>query len=139
MRRFKSFKSPILDSDSPVEFEIYGQTFRCRKALQGRSLLEFVSASAGDDSSKSAEAVLDFIDQCVIKDDRERFKELTNSEDEIVSMEMIADISSWLVELYTSGDAEGKDSAEKESSASSPGQTTTTSSSEEAPSETVSA
>ena len=146
MRRFKSFGTPILSSDEPVEFEVNGHTFRCRKALQGRTLLEFIGNAGGDNFTKSATAVLDFIDSCVVADDRERFRELTGSENEdeenVVGLETITQISTWLVETYSSGnssDSEGKEQqlVELESNPSLNGQPTTTSMSEAEPSPMV--
>ena len=142
MRRFKSFGTPVLNSDEPIEFELYDQTFRCKTALQGRELLEFVSVSNGENFGASAEAVLSFIDTCITPDDRKKFQELTGSDSEkIVSMEVLTELAAWLVELYSSGDGDdksGKDSADEESKASSNGQPTTTSSSKDTPSKTVS-
>jgi hypothetical protein len=131
-RKFKSFGSPLVSSDTVIEFELYGHTYRCAPALQGRKLLEFVASTSGDDFGQSAEALLDFMDTCLVGDDRAKFRELTTSDDQIVSMSILTDITSFLVESYSGeiGEAGTGKSVPEQSKDSSPGPMSTPSSSE---------
>jgi len=104
MTRFKDFGSPVspaASSDEVITFNLYGERFKCVQALQGRTLIEFIARSSVDNPSESAKAVLDFFDSALAPEDRERFTELTASEDRIVPMDTLTEIMDWLVEQYT--------------------------------------
>lgn len=98
--RHKNFGSPVASSDEPITFEIYGQVFRCRPALQGVVLINFIAESASDDSAAGAKAVLEFFNKAIRPEDRERFFEMTNSEDYVIPMETLSEIMDFLVEAY---------------------------------------
>jgi hypothetical protein len=97
--RHRDFGAPA-SQDEPVTFTIYGQTFRCVPSLQGRTLLDFIATSANEDGAASAGAVLKFFDVAITAADRDRFTELTTSEDTVVPLETLASIMEWLVEQY---------------------------------------
>jgi hypothetical protein len=99
--RHKDFGAPA-NMDEPITFTLYGETFRCAPSIQGRTLLQFISMSGDDESpDKGASAVLQFFDSALVKADRERFVELTSSEDTVVPLETLASIMEWLVEQYS--------------------------------------
>lgn len=134
-RRFKKFESPLLNSDEPLEFELNSVLFRCVPALPGRRILQFVSLSNSEDFGASAEAVLEFIDSCIVSEQREQFRELTMSETQVVPLETLTDISTFLVENYAGGNDE---SPSEPSEVSLPGPTTMPYPSEAVPSQTES-
>jgi len=119
MARYKDFGSPVAaNSDEPITFQLYGETYKCQPAMQGRLLIEFIAQSSVEDPSSSAKAILNFFDSALAPDDRGRFKELTESEDRVVPMETLTEIMDWLVEQYTGRPTEP-------SSPSEPGDTST--------------
>lgn len=134
-RRFKSFGSPIVGNDDPVEFELYNTIFRCVPAIQGKKMLEFISATNDDDYSASADALLEFINTCVVPAQREELSIMLSSDDQIVPMDVLTEITSFLVESY-SGTVGANESGKSESSPSEPssnGQMNTVSLSEDVP------
>ena len=99
--KFKDFGSPIAaSSDEPISFQIYGETFRCRPAMQGTTLIQFIAESSADDPSSSARAVLKFFEQALLTEDSERWEALTLGENTIVPMETLSEIMDWLVGQY---------------------------------------
>ena len=100
--RHMDFGSPVLSSDEPLTFSIYGQTFRCTPMLQGRALVDFIAAGSDrDNPGSSAEAILNLFDRALMAEDRERFTELSLSDDYIIPLEKLTEIMDWLVEQYT--------------------------------------
>jgi hypothetical protein len=99
--KHKDFGSPIASSDEPITFSIYGETFRCRPTMQGTTLIHFIADSAQDDPSAGARAVLNFFDKAIIKEDHERWSELTESDQTVVPMETLSEIMDWLVSQYS--------------------------------------
>lgn len=101
MVRHKDFGAPA-NTDEPITFTLYGETFKCVPSLQGRTLLQFISDSGDNESpDKGANAVLDFFNSALTKADRERFIELTSDDDTVVPLESLAEIMEWLVEQYS--------------------------------------
>ena len=99
--RFKDFGAPVAaSSDEPITFQLYGKTFRCKPALQGRLLIEFIAESSQEDPSAGARAVLKFFDSAIIENDHEAFNELTENPETVVPMETLSEIMDWLVGQY---------------------------------------
>lgn len=98
MARHKSFGSvnPYAESE-PVTFDLYGETFTCRAAVQGRTLLAFGRDSKEDPS----EAVLRFFETVMPEGEFERFEELIDSDDKIVDATTLGEIAGFLVGEYT--------------------------------------
>ena len=100
MSRFKDFGSgPDLSGAEPVTFKLHGETFNCRKAVQGKLLLALVANA--DDPVKSAEAMNKFFEMVLLPEDYVRFEALCADPDKIISVDTIAEIASWLVSEYT--------------------------------------
>ena len=100
--RRKSFKGgKSIDEFEPVEFDLNDQTFRCKPALQGAVLLEFVSKADSDSGGQAAGAMYGFFQDCMEEAEYERFREYLNRDDLIIDMSTIGEIASWLVEEYT--------------------------------------
>ena len=100
--KFMDFGSPVTSSDEPITFRLYDQTFRCTSVLQGYALIKFISgASDPENTAKSADAVLEFFNHALLKEDRERFHAMAESEDYIIPLDTLTKIMDWLVEQYT--------------------------------------
>jgi hypothetical protein len=117
--RYRNFGSPA-QSDEVVVFDLFGEQYKCKAALQGRVLIELVSRADQDNTAEAAAAVLHFFDVVMDDESRERFNELTQSEDRVVSLETLTEIMEWLVQQYAGGERPTEPSPD-----SSPGETIT--------------
>lgn len=98
MSKFKDFGSgPDLSKIEEISFQLHGETFVCKKAVQGKALLNLVKDSASDDPAAAARVVDDFFSQVLTEESLTRFNELLGSE-KIVTVETIAEITNWVVE-----------------------------------------
>lgn len=103
MTKFKDFGSgSTLEEKEPISFMLHGESFDCRKELQGKVLLDLVSRSDGKDPAAAAQVIKDFFKNVLLTESYERFDTLLSDPDKIVSVEMLGQISSWLVEVYSS-------------------------------------
>jgi hypothetical protein len=100
--RRKSFRggTSIADFD-PIEFDLNDQVFKCRPAIQGATLLDFVSRADGDSGGAAAGALYGFFKDAMEEPEYERFSEYLKSPELIIDMELIGEIAAWLVEQYT--------------------------------------
>lgn len=119
MTRYRNFGSPA-QSDEVVAFDLFGEQYKCKPALQGRVLIELVSRADADNTADAAAAVLHFFDVVMDDESRDRFNELTRSEDKVVSLETLTEIMEWLVQQYAGGERPTPPSSD-----SLPGETTT--------------
>lgn len=102
--RFKDFGSDqILDTSEyePVTFRLDGQDFLCYPVLPGSALLEFVSDADSGEGGRASESILRFFKAAMAEDEYERFYTLIKRPDRVTPMEVLADISTWLVEVYS--------------------------------------
>jgi hypothetical protein len=120
-RKFKSFGSPITPGEEVIEFEIYGYTFRCKPGIQGRKLLEFILETESETTGASAAAMIQFLDSSIVDEQRDTFQAVTESDETIIPMDTLSDITAWLIELYSGN------SQEKQPEQSPTGPTITTS------------
>ena len=99
--KFMDFGSPIASSDEPITFRLYGEIFRCTPVLQGYALMKFISGAADpENAASSADAVLEFFDHALYKEDKKRFQEMAESEEYIIPLDTLTKIMDWLVEQY---------------------------------------
>jgi hypothetical protein len=102
--RFKDFGTGVDDQQvsDPISFKLYGEEFSCNPKIQGSVMLRLIADSASQDASKSAAIVTDFFNKVLTEESKARFNALVESPDKIVSIDTLADITSWLVEEYSS-------------------------------------
>lgn len=101
MPRFKSFGSPVTESDKPLTFELYDETFYAVGQIQGKTLMGLVKNANVEDAAESADTLIGFFDEVLLEESLERFNKLTTSKDKIVPVETLAEIVGWLVEEYS--------------------------------------
>lgn len=99
-RDFGSTKS--IDDFDPLEFSLNGETFKCRPAIQGGILLEFVADADSTDGGKAASALYNFFKQAMEDDEYTRFDAMLRDPKVIVDLAVLGDIAGWLIEEYTS-------------------------------------
>jgi len=102
MARFKDFGAGDNAPAEEITFKLHGETFTCRPALQGKTLLDLVAKSSDTENPGEAAAVITkFFSTVLVPESNERFEALANDPDRIVSVEKLGDIVGWLVEQYT--------------------------------------
>lgn len=117
-RTFKSGKA--LSDFDPLEFELNDQTFKCKPALQGAVLLEFVAKADSDDGGAAAGAMYDFFADVMDELEYKRFRNYLKNPTVIIELDMIAEIAAWLVEEYTARPTEPSSSSDDGPSSSGP-------------------
>jgi hypothetical protein len=101
LTRFKNFGSGIKTAElDDLKFEIAGQEFECRPALQGFELLMFIAESS-DDSTSSVESMVGLFKRVMAKKEYDRFEKLLTGKDVIIPISTLTDIAAWLIEEYT--------------------------------------
>jgi len=101
MARFKDFGSGTNTDAEPIVFKLYGEEFTCIPSIQGKVLLEIISDSASDDVATSSAVTLRFFRSVLTHDSLVRFDALLDSKENVVSLETLTEISTWLIEEYT--------------------------------------
>lgn len=102
MARFKDFGSGGDKPTEEISFSLYGETFSCRPAIQGKVLLDLVAKSSDEENpGKAAGVVNDFFKTVLVPESFERFDKLASDSDRIVEVDTLAEITSWLVEQYS--------------------------------------
>lgn len=100
--RFKDFGAGVgQSSDEPLVFRLHGEEFQCHSNLPGKTILDFVIKSASDSPADSAQLVEDFFNTVLKADNRDRFNALVSDPERVVTVETLAEITSWLMEAYT--------------------------------------
>lgn len=127
--RRKTFRGgKKIEEFEPIEFELNEQTFRCKPALQGAVLLEFVSRADSNDGAAAAGALYSFFEDVMETDEYARFREYLRNPDVIIEMDTIGDIAAWLIEEYTARPTQPSESSASGPSSSGPTSTDTPSS-----------
>jgi hypothetical protein len=103
--RFKDFGSAEVVME-PLSFKLYDEDFHCKTSLQGKVLLDMVAAATSQDAGDAAQLVSGFFSKALMPESYERFKVLLESE-KIVTVELMGEITSWLVEQYSGRPSEG--------------------------------
>ena len=100
MAKFKDFGSGTTDlaSAEPVTFKLYGEEFKCKKAIQGKTLLSLVKSAS--DPVEGSEAITKFFDVVLEDESRVRFDALCNDPEKIVTVETLGEITGWLLSEY---------------------------------------
>jgi hypothetical protein len=101
MTRFKDFGAGAPNDAEPISFKLYDETFECVKQVQGKLMLDLVADSSSSDPAKSSAIIGKFFEYVLTDESSERFQKLLQDKEKIVSVETLADITSWLVEEYT--------------------------------------
>lgn len=101
MPRFKDFGAGGEVFTEPLSFSLHGETFECRPAIQGKTLLTMVADAESDDTMKVLNVVSEFFEKTLLPESYERFNALINDPDRIVTMETLGEITAWMVEQYT--------------------------------------
>jgi hypothetical protein len=103
MARFKDFGAGA-SNGAPAEkitFKLHDEEFECIPEIPGKTILDLVAKSGGEDAGESAAVVTGFFDTVLTPESNARFNVLAADPVRIVSMETLSNIIEWLVEQYT--------------------------------------
>lgn len=99
--RFKDFGKGGETTSTPLQFALHGETFSCRPAIQGKFLLSLVAGTEEDSPAAAADTVNQFFKHVIVAEDYQRFEDLLDDPNRIVSVEALGEITGWLVEQYS--------------------------------------
>jgi len=98
--RFKDFGVGAVSNTEPITFKLHGEDFTCYPALQGKVLLDMASMSNSNDPSAAANVMYNFFSKCMLPESYEKFTNLLESPETIVTVETLGEIAGWLTEQY---------------------------------------
>lgn len=103
MAKFKDFGGPDKRKKKaePISFKLYDEEFECVPEIQGQVLLEFAAKSSSSDAGSNASIISEFFGHVLLDESYERFSALVKDKNKVVSVETLAEITSWLMEAYT--------------------------------------
>jgi len=111
-KRFKDFGSTFDGvNNQAVTFKLHGEEFECHANMQGKVLLNIVANSNEDDPKSVASTMTEFFQQALLPESYERFNKLLEDPDTIVTVDVLGEVTGWLVEQYSARPTvESKDS-----------------------------
>lgn len=102
MPRHKDFTGGTKITDfEPLTFSLNKQDFTAKPAIQGSTILDFVSRADGDSGGAAAGALYSFFESVLEEAEYKRFMGVLNDPDVIIDMALIGEIASWLIEEYS--------------------------------------
>lgn len=99
--RFKDFGTGGDSRTDPLSFKLHGEEFHCWPDLQGQVLLQLAAGSADETGLATVQTINEFFDAALKPDSLKKFRELMKDPERIVSVDTLAEITSWLVEQYS--------------------------------------
>ena len=105
--RFKDFGDGGVVLSEPISFKLHGQDFHCKPAIQGKVLLDMVTTASSDDQGAATAVIMNFFAATLTPESKIDFDALLATEDKIVSVEVLGEITAWLVEQYSGRPQQG--------------------------------
>jgi hypothetical protein len=103
MTRFKDFGGGLSDAQKePLVFKLYDEEFTCVPVVPGKTLLELIADASSADTSVQSASTLKFFKDILLAESLERFEALISHKEKIVTLDVLTDITAWLIEEYTS-------------------------------------
>lgn len=100
----KKFKGYVSDDPILIELETPdgsdSRTFKCRRAVAGSTILDFLSDTSDSDPSGMARAVFGLLKSAIEPSEWEGFREFVDNPDNGVSLEVLSEIAGWVSEQY---------------------------------------
>lgn len=99
----KKFKGYV--SDDPIIIELESPegdttTFKCRRAVAGSMILDFLSDASDNDPASMARAVFGLLQAAVEPSEWDGFREFVDNPDNGVSLEVLSEMAGWISEQY---------------------------------------
>lgn len=102
--RHKSFSAGARTKE-PVTFDIEAEgrseQFTAVSQIPGARLLDFIADADSDDGGKAASAIIEFLTDCIVEEDKDRFTSIIRDPDFSIDVEVLASICEFLVTEYT--------------------------------------
>jgi len=107
-KRFRDFGGGNAITE-PISFKLHNEEFNCRPSLQGKVLLEMAAAAQGteNDTAAAASMIDSFFSKALLPESLERFNNLLNDPEKIVTVETLGEIAGWLTEQYSGRPQQG--------------------------------
>lgn len=99
--RYKDFGAGNSGEKEPIVFKLHGEEFTCIPTIQGKTLMNLVSRSQSEDPTETMAVVETFFNKVLVDESLERFNNLLDDKDRIVSMDTLGEVITWLVEEYS--------------------------------------
>lgn len=103
-QRHKSFSAGARTKE-PVTFDIETEdkteSFTAVPAIPGARLLDFISDADSQDGGRAAGAIIEFLTDCIVEEDKERFSATLRDPKISIEIETLAAICEFLVGEYT--------------------------------------
>lgn len=102
-RKIKSFSRPAAEKAvETIPFELDGEEFEAYGEVPGAVLLDFISATDGESTGKSAGSILAYLKSSLDEENFKRFDKIIRDPQRPIKIELLADIVSYLIEERTS-------------------------------------
>lgn len=98
----KSFGSPDAPVE-PIEIEVNGEVFLVNQRIPGPVMLSFLADADETRPDKMAQSLQKFLGLAIEPDDRERWEKFISDPDNVVTIDLLAEIAGWLVETLSGG------------------------------------
>ena len=110
--RFKDFGDGGVVVTEPLSFKLHGEEFHCRPAIQGKVLLDMVATASSGDQGAATAVIMDFFNATLTEESMNRFNTLLDTPDKIVTVEVLGEITGWLVEQYSGRPQQGPEQSQ---------------------------
>lgn len=102
VRKTKSFTSSVNKKKvAPISFELLGEEFEAYGQVPGAVLLDFIGSS-DENSSATARGIADYFKAAMSEKEYKRFDKLSRDPENIIELEVLSEIVSYLIEEQTS-------------------------------------
>lgn len=100
----KKFKGYVSDEPIFVELETpdgsSSKQFKCRKAIAGSKILDFLTDTSEEDPASMARAVFGLLEAAIEPSEWEGFREFVDAPDNGIDLETLSEIAGWVAEQY---------------------------------------
>lgn len=109
--RFKDFGTGPQNAE-PLSFKLYEEEFHCHPSLQGKVLLDMVNTASNANESVAGALITEFFEKALLVESYARFQNLLEDKEKIVTVEMLGQITAWLVEQYSGRPQQGPEQSQ---------------------------
>ena len=110
--RFKDFGDGGVVVTEPLSFKLHGEEFHCKPAIQGKVLLDMVATASSDDQGAATAVIMNFFNSTLTEESSKKFTALLETSDKIVTVEVLGEITAWLVEQYSGRPQQGPEQSQ---------------------------
>jgi hypothetical protein len=101
----KKFKGYVSDEPIVIELEKPESSesvrFKCRRAVAGSRILDFLKDTSEDDPSSMARAVFGLLESALETSELEGFREFVDDPENGITLETLSEIAGWVAEQFS--------------------------------------